>query len=53
MLSSTKKEYTYAEYLITVNDPKLKKALTRYRLGDHSLAIERGCHRQTADTKRL
>ena len=42
-----KREYTLAEYLSTVNDPKLRKALTRYRLSEHSLAIEKGRHRQT------
>ena len=44
---SLEREYTLAEYLNTVNDPKLRKALTRYRLSDHSLAIEKGRHRQT------
>merc|ERR1711895_62441 len=42
-----KREYTLAEYLNTVKDPKLRKALTRYRLSEHSLAIEKGRHRQT------
>ena len=42
-----KREYTFAEYLSTVNDPKLRKTLTRYRLSEHSLAIEKGRHRQT------
>ena len=28
-------------------DPKLRKSLTRYRLSEHSLAIEKGRHRQT------
>ena len=44
---SLKREYTLAEYLNTVKDPKLRKALTRYRLSEHSLAIEKGRHRQT------
>ena len=44
---SLKREYKLAEYLNTVNDLKLRKALTRYRLSDHSLAIEKGRHRQT------
>ena len=42
-----KREYTLAEYLSTVNDPKLRKILTRYRLSEHSLAIEKGRHRKT------
>ena len=37
---------TVAEYLTTVTDPKLRKALTMYRLSEHSLAIEKGCRRQ-------
>ena len=41
------REYRLAEYLSTVKDPKLRKALTRYRLSDHSLAIEKGRHRRT------
>ena len=40
------REYTAAEYLTTVTDPKLRKALTMYRLSEHSLAIEKG-RRQT------
>ena len=39
--------YTFAEYLTIVTDPKIRKSLTRYRLSEHSLAIEKGCHRQT------
>ena len=35
------------EYLTAVTDPKLRKALTMYRLSEHSLAIERGLRRQT------
>ena len=42
-----KKEYTVAEYLTTVTDQKLRKSLTMYRLSGHSLAIEKGCQRQT------
>ena len=34
------REYTVAEYLTTVTDPKLRKVLTMYRLSEHSLAIE-------------
>ena len=41
------REYTVAEYLSTVRDPKQRKILTRYRLSEHSLAIEKGRHRQT------
>ena len=41
------REYTVAEYLTTVTDPKLRKALTMYRLSEHSLAIEKGHRRQT------
>ena len=36
-----------AEYLTTVTDPKLRKALTMYSLSEHSLAIEKGRRRQT------
>ena len=36
------REYTVAEYLTTVTDPNLRKALTMYRLSEHSLAIEKG-----------
>ena len=35
------REYTVLEY------PNLRKALTRHRLSEHSLAIEKGCCRQT------
>ena len=41
------REHTVAEYLATVTDPNLRKALTTYRLSEHSLAIEKGRHRQT------
>ena len=41
------REYTTAGYLTTVTDPKLRKSLTMYRLSEHSLAVERGRHRQT------
>ena len=36
------REYTVAEPLTTVTDPNLRKALTMYRLSEHSLAIEKG-----------
>ena len=42
-----KRQYTMAEYLITVSEPKIRKILTKYRLGELSLAIEPGRHRQT------
>ena len=43
------REYTVAEYLTTVTDPKLFTFLTTYmyRLGEHSLAIEKRRCRQT------
>ena len=41
------RDYTVAEYLTTVTDPNLKKALTMYRLSENSLAIENGRRRQT------
>ena len=41
------REYTVADYLTTVTDPKLRRTLTGYRLSDHQLAIEKGRHRQT------
>ena len=41
------REYTVAECLTTVTDPNLRKALTMYRLSEHSLAIEKGRRRQT------
>ena len=41
------REYTVAKYLTTVTDPNLRKALTMFRLSEHSLAIEKGCRRQT------
>ena len=37
------REYIVSEYLTTVTDPNLRKALTMYRLSEHSLAIEKGC----------
>ena len=45
---SLNRGYTVAEYLTTVTDPKRRKFLTRYRLSEHSLAMEKGRHRQTA-----
>ena len=40
------REYTAAEHLTTVTVPNLRKAVTMYRLSEHSLAIEKG-RRQT------
>ena len=42
-----KRNFILANYLSTVKDPKLRKALTMYRLSEHSLAIEKGRHRQS------
>ena len=33
------REYTVAEYLTTVTDPNLRKALTMYRLDDESIVL--------------
>ncbi len=41
-----KRDYKPAEYLSCVKDHTLRKILTKYRLNDHCLAIERGRHRQ-------
>ncbi len=41
-----KRDYKPAEHLSCVKDHKLRKTLTKYRLSDHCLAIERGRHRQ-------
>ena len=41
------REYTVAEYLPTVTDTNLRKALTMYRLSEYSLAIEKDRRRQT------
>ncbi len=40
-----KRDYKPAEYLSCIKDHKLRKTLTKYRLSDHCLAIERGRHR--------
>ena len=47
MLFGPNREYTVAYYLTTVTDPKLRKYFTMYRISEHSLAIEKGCRRQT------
>ena len=39
-------QYTMANYLTTVTDQNLRKTLTKYRLSQHSLAIEKGRHRK-------
>ena len=41
------REYTVVESLTIMTDPKLGKALTMYILSEHSLAIEKGCRRET------
>lgn len=41
------RKYSLSEYLSTVRDVKQRRILTKYRLSDHSLAIEKGRHRQT------
>ena len=43
---SLNREYTVAEYLTTVADLNLRKALAMYRLSEHGLAIEKGHQRQ-------
>ena len=40
------RQYTVADYLSTVTDQQLKQTLTKYRLSEHSLAIEIGRHRK-------
>ena len=35
-----KRQYTMAEYLTIVSEPKIRKTLIKYRLSEHSLAIE-------------
>ena len=41
-----KREYKLADYLSTVGDSKQRQILTKYRLSDHSLAIEKGRHKK-------
>ena len=38
---------TVASYLTMVTDQNLRKTLSKYRLSEHSLAIEKGRHRKT------
>ena len=40
-------QYTVANYLTMVTDQNFRKTLTKYRLSEHSLAIEKGRHRKT------
>ena len=40
-------QYTVAKYLTMGSDQNLSKTLTKYRLSEHSLAIEKGRHRKT------
>ena len=41
------RQFTTADYLSMVTDQQLKQTLTKYRLSEHSLAIEKGRHRKT------
>ena len=41
------REYTEAEYLFSVRDTKQRRILTKYRLSDHTLAIERGRYKKS------
>ena len=41
------RQYTIADYLSTVTDQQTKRTLTKYRLSEHSLAVEKGRHRKT------
>ena len=41
------RQYTMANYLTMVTDQNLRKTLTKYRLSEHSLAIEKGRYRKT------
>lgn len=42
-----KTNYELEEYLFTVRDIKQRQILTKYRLSDHSLALEKGRRRQS------
>ena len=46
------RENRVAEYLTTVTDPNLRKALTMYRLSEHSLAIEKEAGSQEGGRER-
>lgn len=41
------REYSLAEYLTSVRNTTHRNLLTKYRLSDHQLAIERGRHKKT------
>ena len=41
------REYTQAEYLFSVRDTKQRRILTKYKLSDHTLAIERGRYKKS------
>ena len=43
---SLKRDYELAEYLSTVRDTRQRQILTKYRLSDHSLAVEKGRYKQ-------
>uniref|UniRef100_A0A0E9X4H4 Uncharacterized protein n=1 Tax=Anguilla anguilla TaxID=7936 RepID=A0A0E9X4H4_ANGAN len=40
------REYNLAEYHFSVRDTKQRQILTKYRLSDHTLAIEKGRHKK-------
>ena len=42
-----KREYRLADYLTTVTNTKYRNILTKYRLSEHSLAIETGRYKQS------
>ncbi len=41
------REYSLADYLVSVRNRTHRHLLTKYRLSDHQLAIERGRHKKT------
>ena len=41
------RNYELAKYLYTVKNVKQRQILTKYRISDHSLAIEKGRHKKT------
>ncbi len=41
------REYSLADYLVSVRNITHRHLLTKYRLSDHQLAIERGRHKKT------
>nr|WPH61295.1 reverse transcriptase [Somniosus microcephalus] len=42
-----KREYKLADYLSTIRDTKQRQTLTRYRLSDHQLEIEKGRYKKS------